>query len=644
MAGGTPGTDYGSWSAEQVVNNLVVPDTQVPDRSGLVNANWISSVGVHTNPDNMGNYDYIFGFRQPPSLIVTFVGLTLNTQVRGGGNGTGGPSNTGDANAFFNGFSNALQRYSNGPGATAIDYQYPLGAHGGGSDPNTMSQAGQAIQGFYDWLEGTNGGAGAGPLLTRWVNWLGSEDASWQGSAAETVYQIITQIGRVMTDWQTKIAGPGNVSMPATLGDSAWSLAANGNALHTKYLDWVATNTVTDSTGSTIEQYTPEGTIRKALTDHGLLTGGMGGESTVWDKNFPDKRSGYFVYQDPNTDIVAGGWTANQVYSYLTQSTDPGQGMQAEAKNNFTTTLGNLDTSFGTSLQALAGSYSTSNGILVPVGVVGLTPPSVTPVDPKADPNADPNGKNKVDDPTKQPADGPGQVGGAGAGGTDTGAAGAGGLGGGTTPVPNSALNADTSGLPGPDGTGAPSLTDVGNPSGAGLDAPPGVGTGTGLGAGTADLNTPTPLSDVPVPGDPMYIPPVLGGGSGRGFGAAPEPLTGSKSPGGKYSDLGLTEEPENLDGLADVNKPGYLSGPGSLRQSISPAKGASGLPESLPDNASEGEGSGNGVPLYPPTGAGMGGAGQNGENKDRERTTWIAEDEAVWGADPELPPAVFGR
>ncbi|HWS31762.1 MAG TPA: hypothetical protein VN408_03355 [Actinoplanes sp.] len=51
-----------------------------------------------------------------------------------------------------------------------------------------------------------------------------------------------------------------------------------------------------------------------------------------------------------------------------------------------------------------------------------------------------------------------------------------------------------------------------------------------------------------------------------------------------------------------------------------------------------------SGMPFMPPMG-GMGGAsgGQQGQ-KERERKTWLEEDEEVWGADPDCAPAVLGR
>jgi hypothetical protein len=38
----------------------------------------------------------------------------------------------------------------------------------------------------------------------------------------------------------------------------------------------------------------------------------------------------------------------------------------------------------------------------------------------------------------------------------------------------------------------------------------------------------------------------------------------------------------------------------------------------------------------------GMGGG--QGQSKDRQRNTWLTEDEEVWGTDPECAPAVVGR
>ncbi|WP_410604288.1 hypothetical protein [Amycolatopsis sp. lyj-90] len=50
------------------------------------------------------------------------------------------------------------------------------------------------------------------------------------------------------------------------------------------------------------------------------------------------------------------------------------------------------------------------------------------------------------------------------------------------------------------------------------------------------------------------------------------------------------------------------------------------------------------GVPFYPPTAGGGGaGAGADQNKGERDRTTWLAEDEETWGTDPKLPPSVLG-
>jgi hypothetical protein len=48
-------------------------------------------------------------------------------------------------------------------------------------------------------------------------------------------------------------------------------------------------------------------------------------------------------------------------------------------------------------------------------------------------------------------------------------------------------------------------------------------------------------------------------------------------------------------------------------------------------------------MPFFPPMMGNPGGQNQNNE-KERERTTWLAEEEEVWGTDPECAPAVVGR
>jgi hypothetical protein len=78
-------------------------------------------------------------------------------------------------------------------------------------------------------------------------------------------------------------------------------------------------------------------------------------------------------------------------------------------------------------------------------------------------------------------------------------------------------------------------------------------------------------------------------------------------------------------------------------------ASNAAGAQSALAQNGVKGPAGANGYgasPFFPPMmGGGMGGQGaEQARDKERERTTWLAEDEEVWGTDPDCVPAVVGR
>ncbi|MET7394108.1 hypothetical protein ABZS66_11495, partial [Dactylosporangium sp. NPDC005572] len=81
-------------------------------------------------------------------------------------------------------------------------------------------------------------------------------------------------------------------------------------------------------------------------------------------------------------------------------------------------------------------------------------------------------------------------------------------------------------------------------------------------------------------------------------------------------------------------------------------AVGGQGIDNLLPLSAQPGAAGAAGVsnsagygfpPFMPPMG-GLGAAGGQQAEKERERTTWLAEEEEVWGTDPDCAPAVVGR
>ncbi|MDV9189840.1 hypothetical protein R6L23_16715, partial [Streptomyces sp. SR27] len=53
---------------------------------------------------------------------------------------------------------------------------------------------------------------------------------------------------------------------------------------------------------------------------------------------------------------------------------------------------------------------------------------------------------------------------------------------------------------------------------------------------------------------------------------------------------------------------------------------------------------SSGGMPMMPPMGGGGMGGGQGTQSDERERSTWVSEDEDVWGTDEGGVAGVIGR
>ncbi|MEV6907500.1 hypothetical protein [Amycolatopsis sp. NPDC051071] len=132
---------------------------------------------------------------------------------------------------------------------------------------------------------------------------------------------------------------------------------------------------------------------------------------------------------------------------------------------------------------------------------------------------------------------------------------------------------------------------------------------------------------------------------------SVPTLLTGSHAP---SLSLSSGSPPSLHNGPSSVKSPGSIGAPGPLGSTsgheppVPPGKpvtteGGPSLIKNQQGNGNQQNGMG-GVPFYPPT-AGGGGAGAGGDqNKgERDRTTWLTEDEETWGTDPKLPPSVLG-
>ncbi len=133
---------------------------------------------------------------------------------------------------------------------------------------------------------------------------------------------------------------------------------------------------------------------------------------------------------------------------------------------------------------------------------------------------------------------------------------------------------------------------------------------------------------------------------------SVPTLLSGSHTPSSSLSSGGSPSLHNGSSGarssVGSIGAPGPLGATSGHEPPAPPSKtvtteGGPSLIKNQQGNGNQQNGMG-GVPFYPPT-AGGGGAGAGaGENKgERDRTTWLTEDEETWGTDPKLPPSVLG-
>ncbi|MFF0717361.1 hypothetical protein [Micromonospora sp. NPDC003816] len=223
---------------------------------------------------------------------------------------------------------------------------------------------------------------------------------------------------------------------------------------------------------------------------------------------------------------------------------------------------------------------------------------------------------------TLLPGLGGGVVGGAPGGGTSgggsrPGSGGSGGLGGLTPPNPSGG--------------------DSGVVGGPGRDGSASGGVSTGGSGGLGGL-TPPPTSY------PSVVDPGAVGGVGSGgfdSGGSSAGLNG----GAVIGPIG--EPPPGY--VAGSALPGFAGVAGNGTGAVTSGGFLAGAPFGSPGAAgatgvgTPGMGGMGGFPMMPPMG-GMGQGGGRDTDKDRERSTWLAEEEEVWGTDPDCAPAVIGR
>jgi hypothetical protein len=166
-----------------------------------------------------------------------------------------------------------------------------------------------------------------------------------------------------------------------------------------------------------------------------------------------------------------------------------------------------------------------------------------------------------------------------------------------------------------------------GSPSGPGdvPGGPGGIPGGPGGPGGPGDM-----------PGGPGGIPGGGGIGSGPGSDLASMPGGGPGGMPGGGGGLG-GGAPGGMPGGVGAGAPGGMPGGGPAGAGLG---GPGAFPGGLAGMGRGGPGAGGMGGMGMPMGAGMGGRGDGDEH---ERSTWLSEDEDVWGGDDETAPPVIG-
>ncbi|MCB5909024.1 WXG100 family type VII secretion target [Streptomyces pinistramenti] len=502
--------------------------------------------------------------------------------------------------------------------------------------------------------------------IDQWRAKLDSPESGWKGSASSAFADVLLRLSRAFEEINTLTGGPsGSGGYLDGIARAQAGLRAAVDEMQNIYNTWGSQPT-----------WSPAGALQQVLSglnvDHKDNPGGGLGTTKLTlngqDIGYVDQQGTWDLIEQKAKDL----WlqTAHQ---YLDGMVNDVHVKLAQAYNGAVLSLKPVPTSIENAING--GGY-------------GANPPGGTGTDDKDQPpgsdNKDqpPGSDNKdqppgSDDKTQPPGSdglGEGQTG----NGDGKGLGDGNGLGEGQTG------NGDGSGGLGEgqtgngDGSGGLGEGQTGNGDGSALknllnhgSGDTGTGTGTGTG-GTGDLDK----QDLP-PGQTdtkhdqnHYVPPYLRNlnpgnndinrkppNSGLNTHNRGTTGNGNKNITYKPPRPGQTDlkrwaphdiknyTPPPLSSGRTGTGTGTGTGSGGL-QTTSSGSGSSGTNGSTGvrgpmSTASTGK-SGSGVPLFPPMANGMGGKGQ--ENQERERTTWLAEDASVWGTDPELAPTVLGR
>jgi hypothetical protein len=224
---------------------------------------------------------------------------------------------------------------------------------------------------------------------------------------------------------------------------------------------------------------------------------------------------------------------------------------------------------------------------------------------------------------------------------------------------------ANLAGLPPPPGANAGKLPPPG--ANAGKLPPPGGDPNLSPPGANAGKLPPLPPGVVPPPGGKAGGLPPPGGNAGKlpplsGLGRTGLPQggmpNGGNLGGGPSSGLhlplgsppgaaggppgsGLTSVGSGPAGVGG-GPAGVGGGPAEAGAGLVPSQLNGGSPGAAGSAGTPGSEGGGGVPFFPPMMGGGAGAGE--KPQERERQTWLSEDEAVWGTEVDASSGVIGR
>ncbi|WP_327000715.1 hypothetical protein OHA72_37070 [Dactylosporangium sp. NBC_01737] len=491
---------------------------------------------------------------------------------------------------YANGSENDYQTYWNN--SNKAIYDWPIV----NLDKLTFDTAYGAFKRAEEWLTANVA------IMDKLIAEVDTESSGFKGSAGEAFTIVLRNIREFMTSAQADMT-VGTSTWSALLADNSAAIVTFTNALRTAFAAY-------NTGGGEGSRY---GDPRKIIMD--ILRQVKEAVDAFGLAAVTEQLSWTVTVQAANLPAVtvdiskAEGWTA----------------LDTLAKNAWIATLSEyLDKPMTDATTALENSFTATR---VPL-TTGLTPPLLYGMTtPTPGPNGGSGGGNQGPGGNLPGADGSGLPdSGSGSGLPDSG---------GGSGLPESGGG---SGLP--DFGGGSGLSDFGGGSGL-----PDFGSGSGL----PDLGSGSGLPDLGGgPGVSPLIPPfgsipvsTVPGSYGRG------PLAGGGGSGGRSDDdSGLLSSllPTAIDGQ-DIGTLGGAPAPAAGGGGAIGTLGVLGADGAMPPGGGFAAGTGTGMGGMPfmPMG-GMGGMGAGGQSKERERTTWLAEDEDVWGTDPDCTPAVIGR